>query len=287
MRDYFFLNHPNSEKKVIMKIVLLVGNRPNHKALSVKLSEEFEISGIVIEDRKSPKKTIRDWINKINDGFTFYEIHRSWSSLMKHYNQKFKNWPIADNLIVEQINQTAVIEFIKNKKPDLILVSGTRILKKDLLAEIMPIAKIMNLHTGISPYIKGGPNCTNWCLADDLFHLIGNTVMWINEGIDSGNIIATERTRFNGGETLGEIHLKVMEHAHDLYIRAVQKMEEGYELNAVNQRSIAEGKLFLTKRWTKRKKKSLLRNIKNDRFSKVVHSPHYQNKVNDVNLIKL
>ncbi len=270
-----------------MKIVLLLGNKPNHKALSAKLSKEFEISGIIIEEKKPPKKSIRDWINKIKDRFTFYKIHQSWSSLMKHYHQEFKNWPTADNLIVEQINQAPVIEFIKNKNPDLILVSGTRILKKDLLAEIMPIAKIMNLHTGISPYIKGGPNCTNWCLADDLFHLIGNTVMWINEGIDSGNIIATERTRFNGNETLGEIHLKVMEHAHDLYIRAVQKVEEGHELNSVNQKNIGEGKLFLTKRWTPKKKKALLQNIQNNRFSKVVHSIHYQKKANEINLIEL
>ncbi len=270
-----------------MKIVILVGNKPNHKALTAKLSQEFEISGIVIENRKPVKRKMKDWINGIKDRFTFYKIHASWSSLLKHYNLTFPAWPKVDNLIVEQINEAAVVEFLKKKNPDLILVSGTRILSKDFLSQIMPIAKIMNLHTGISPYIKGGPNCTNWCLADDLFHLIGNTVMWINEGIDSGNIIATERTRFKGDETLNDIHLAVMEHAHDLYIRAVRKVEDGYELNAVKQENIAKGKLFLTKRWNSRKKKSLLRNIRNNRFNQVVQSLHYHEKAKEINLIEL
>lgn len=277
--------YPQIKKQ--MKIILLAGNKANHKALAVKLSDEFEIDGIVIEDRKTKKRTLKDLLKGIKERIDFYKIHRAWSFLMDHYNSCYQDWPEVDQLKIEQINSDEVVEFIQNKKPDLILVSGTRLLRKNLLEKIMPIAKIMNLHTGISPYIKGGPNCTNWCLADDLFHLIGNTIMYINEGIDTGNIIATERTKFDGEETLDEIHLKVMEHAHDLYIRAVRKAEKGHELNAVKQEEIAKGKLFLTRRWNRRKKKSLLRNIENDRFNQVLQSLHYQEKANKIKLINL
>jgi methionyl-tRNA formyltransferase len=270
-----------------MKILLLFGKNPNHQALACKISEEFKIEGIVIEKRKPVKRSLKNRIKAIWDRYTFYQIYSSWLSLMSHYKQIFPEWPDAEKLSTENINDAAILRFIKNKNPDLILVSGTRILSKKFLAEVLPIAKIMNLHTGISPYVKGGPNCTNWCLANNTFHLIGNTIMWINEGIDSGNIITTERTMFEGDETLTEIHFKVMEHAHDLYLRAIRKAEKEPNLTGVNQEYIAEGKLFLSKRWSRRRKKSLLRNIENDRFGRVVQSLHHLEKANALNLIEL
>jgi hypothetical protein len=46
--------------------------------------------------------------------------------------------------------------------------------------------------------------------------------MWLNDGINSGKIISIELTPFSGKENLPEAHIKVMEHAHDLYIRALK-----------------------------------------------------------------
>jgi len=37
-----------------------------------------------------------------------------------------------------------------------------------------------------------------WCLAKNWLHLIGNTVMWIDPGIDSGDLLSTERTPLDG-----------------------------------------------------------------------------------------
>jgi hypothetical protein len=111
-------------------------------------------------------------------------------------------------------------------------------------------ARIMNLHTGISPYVRGAPNCTNWCLAIRRFDLIGNSVMWIDEGIDSGNLIATEQTALTGRETLTELHIKVMDQAHDLLLRAVRLFSEGRPLPNVPQRELGEGRLFLLRHWT-------------------------------------
>src|SRR5690606_12059731 len=92
---------------------------------------------------------------------------------------------------------------------------------KDKLLKIEVSKGIMNLHTGLSPYVKGGPNCTNWCIANNEWHLIGNTIMWINEGIDTGNIITSESLDITQCTSLSEVHKIVMEHAHDLYLRAV------------------------------------------------------------------
>src|SRR5207253_2541544 len=116
---------------------------------------------------------------------------------------------------VRNINDTATREFLQQLRPDLVTVAGTNMVGPTLLAEASEGRGVVNLHTGLSPYVKGGPNCTNWCLAEGTFHLIGNTVMWLDPGIDTGRIIASERTPLAGDEDLAELHWKVMEHAHD------------------------------------------------------------------------
>ena len=85
--------------------------------------------------------------------------------------------------------------------------------------QLLKTLMILNLHTGISPYIKGGPNCTNWCIATKQFEKIGNTIMWLDKGIDTGELLTTENTKFNSTDkSLLKIHMRVMNHAHDLYI---------------------------------------------------------------------
>ena len=129
------------------------------------------------------------------------------------------------------------------------------------MLSIHPGIGILNLHTGLSPYIKGAPNCTNWCIATEQYHLIGNTVMWIDSGIDSGNIATTEFTEFNGNEDLAAIHIKVMEHAHNLYLRAIKKIVNK-ECPNIKQDEIAKGVTYYTKQWELKQKINLVRNVK-------------------------
>jgi len=144
--------------------------------------------------------------------------------------------------------------------PDLIIVSGTRLIKEKMLS-IKPKLGILNLHTGLSPYIKGGPNCTNWCIATKQFHLIGNTIMWIDLGIDTGNIVTTEFTNIDSSDNLLDIHIKVMEHAHSLYLKAIDFLSKG-NMSSVKQSEIAKGKTYYTKDWTLKQKFLLVKNLK-------------------------
>ena len=109
--------------------------------------------------------------------------------------------------------------------------------------------KAMNLHTGISPYIKGGPDCTYWSLFLKEFGLIGNTIMWIDQGIDSGNIITTEPTELSGKESLLQLKIKTIDHGHELYIKAIHRFCNSLILPNIPQSSIKPSRLFLSKQW--------------------------------------
>ncbi len=244
-----------------MKIVLWLGNEANQKALANKINVNFPIDGIVTETKKhKPKITLSKLFEKIIEKIFLPSIGKAWWGMKEYYAHKYQNYPITKLIDVENINSQIAYDFTKEINPDIIIVSGTRLIKDKMLS-LKPSIGIINLHTGFSPYIKGGPNCTNWCIATGQFHLIGNTIMWIDAGIDTGNIITTELTEFSGYESLLETQLKVMEHAHDLYLKAIDRLSKGIYSN-IKQNNICKGKTYYTKQWGLKNNINLIRNLK-------------------------
>ena len=232
-----------------MKIFLLCNSQSNQIALANKIHENFNLDHLIVWKQKKKIPFSKIILNFLSHFFTFFKFRSSWINMLKYYKKKYKDFPIKPSLIVEDINSDECKEIIINFKPELVLVSGTNLLKKELIDLINQSGKIMNLHTGISPYVKGGPNCTNWCLYLKKFHLIGNTVHWIDEGIDSGDIITTDNVVLDGSENLNDLHIKVMESAHQLYIKTINHFFKKKEIIAVNQNNFTDKKLFKTKDW--------------------------------------
>jgi len=244
-----------------MRVVLLIGNAPNHIALSNKVANLYNVVGIVKETRiKKHNFKYKNIIEKIIERIFLSFIIRSWNYLQAYCKQRFPNLPNVQTLSVNNINEGEVYCFVKDKKPDLIIVSGTSIIKDKLLSIYTSIG-ILNLHTGISPYMKGGPNCTNWCIALRKPYLIGNTIMWIDNGIDSGNILTTEFTKLNGDENLKQIHIKVMEHAHELFLESIRYVADGGR-QSIKQAYISKGCIFYNNQWKLKQKVILVKNLK-------------------------
>jgi len=241
-----------------MKIIAVFREEPLQRALAAKIHETVPLTRVARVQLKP--KDRRNLLRSLTAVTIARGFRHAWSALYRHYDETFPDWPVPSS-VHDSANSASLVALIESEKPDLVLVSGTDLLRKSTLERFG--TKVMNLHTGISPYIRGGPNCTNWALALAEFDLIGNTVMWIDLGIDTGAIIASERTPLTGQETLAQLHLKVMDHAHDLYRRAVQAFAAGRELPAVPQATIAKGRMFLTREWNSA---AMIRAILNHRF---------------------
>jgi|AntAceMinimDraft_14_1070370.scaffolds.fasta_scaffold09166_5 methionyl-tRNA formyltransferase len=251
-----------------MNLLLWIGNEPNQKALANKLAKEFNVVGIVTESRPFKRKiTFKKIFNSLYEKIFLPEINKSWWGMKNYYELEYSNYPNVKHIDVENINSEEAYNFSKNLNPDLIIVSGTRLVKKKMLS-INSEKGILNLHTGLSPYIKGGPNCTNWCIATKQFHLVGNTIMWIDEGIDSGNIVTTEFTEVNWGKSLLDVHIKVMEHAHQLYVKSIKYIEQGNNSN-IKQSNISIGKTYYSKEWKLKNKINLIRNFREAQKNKI------------------
>src|SRR5207342_2259683 len=89
------------------------------------------------------------------------------------------------------ISGREVARQLADVKPEAIVVSGTRLVRPPVL-ELHPPLGMLNLHTGLSPYYRGGP-CTFWSLYNEEPEYAGVTVHHLTPGIDSGDIILSAR----------------------------------------------------------------------------------------------
>jgi len=269
-----------------MRIVLLTSAQANQVALANKIADEFDLVGIVVEKRKinkAKKYTFKNIISKVAHRILFRKVIQSWWNMLAFYNEKYAAFPAKKMLEVSNINDDEVKDFIINCKADVVMVSGTAMVRKNILLVPLPVGMI-NLHTGLSPYIKGGPNCTNWCIATNQFHLIGNTIMWIDAGIDSGDILTTATVQFTGKETLTAVHIKVMEEAHALYIKALHAIKNN-TAKRIKQDSIIKGTTYYTKDWNFKTNKNLLKNLKH--FNEQINSDLYKDKLGEIIIISV
>ena len=252
-----------------MRVVVLTNPQSNQNALVSKLARHVEIVAVVHSrniPRKRPaaSKRFRTFLNKLAVHTWGRELLEAWNEMLKRYETEYDTFRAAHVHAVDNVNDETTFRIVEENKPDLVVVSGTNIVGRRLIEHSQNYGGIVNLHTGTSPYVKGGPNCTNWCLAKGWFHLIGNTVMWLDAGVDSGDLIATELTPLVGTESLSELHWKVMEHAHDMYIGAVARFNKGRPMPRIAQREIGEGTEFRSAEWTGKEMRSALRNFRSD-----------------------
>jgi folate-dependent phosphoribosylglycinamide formyltransferase PurN len=108
----------------------------------------------------------------------------------------------VDMIEVEDINCEEVGKFAAARAPDLVVVSGTPILKKGTIKAIN--GKIINLHPGMAPEYRGRYGAF-WPIYNREPELVGVTVHFLDEGIDTGRILLQQRINYDPADTLKTI----------------------------------------------------------------------------------
>jgi folate-dependent phosphoribosylglycinamide formyltransferase PurN len=93
----------------------------------------------------------------------------------------------AEVIYVRSANDHEVVELLRRSKPQLVLVSGTRVLSASILSAVG--CPFINVHAGITPRYRG-VHGGYWALAMGDPNGCGVTVHFLDEGIDTGAILA-------------------------------------------------------------------------------------------------
>ena len=223
-----------------------------------RLNESFSVCGIVkhrnnanhptltkrIVQHKNPVNFIRHVLTRLR--LRKHENHAApvIKKLFKTDNQACEDQNSIAKIYSDDINHPEVVNFIKAQRPDLICVNGTNLLRQPIL-EIISTIKfgIINLHTGLSPYSRGG-NCNLYMLLEHKPELVGITVHHIDQGIDSGDIIISCRPLFERDDNYEIIDAKCFHMGIEAMVHACGQLFKGQSMRI---KQWQKGQLFLNR----------------------------------------
>lgn len=136
-------------------------------------------------------------------------------------------------LLRKEANLLHVYDIVKGFMPDLMLCFGASIIREPLLT-LLPPGNFVNLHLGISPFYRGaGTNF--WPFVNNELEYVGATLLHIDAGIDTGDIIAHVRPEYVKGDTVHTVGCKVIRESIVALNKIINLKSQGKALNRVKQ----------------------------------------------------
>ena len=124
----------------------------------------------------------------------------------------------------EDINSTESIEKIQGIDPDVIVVVAYgQILKEEILN--CPTHKCINVHASLLPKYRGAAPL-NWVVIKGECKT-GTTIMEMDRGLDSGDMLSTCEMTIDEDMTAGDVHDQMMHEGSDLLIETLKNIESG------------------------------------------------------------
>ncbi len=237
-----------------LRVVVATGDAVPQRHLAWRLANEFDVVGIVVYAPRQRQGRLTDRLRRyLNPADAFRYLHtrkkiatyeQQASELYgRLFPEQTRQWPDSIPFLrVEDINSAKAVDFVRRCTPDILCVNGTNLLREPMLSLTSELRYgIVNLHTGLSPYSRGG-NCNLFMLLEGKPELVGITVHYIDPGIDSGDIIITARAPIEPADTYEMIEAKNFRLGIDLMLVAVHQLAEG---RAARVPQWEKGKLFL------------------------------------------
>jgi methionyl-tRNA formyltransferase len=134
----------------------------------------------------------------------------------------------------EDVNSSTTLSQIRYQKPDLmVVVAYGQILKKPILE--LPEMGCWNVHGSLLPKYRGASPIA--AAIRDRQKRTGVTIMQMNEGLDTGDMLGKIATRIRPTETTGLLHDRLAGKAAPLLLELLEKAKKG-KLRSTRQNSV-------------------------------------------------
>jgi len=138
----------------------------------------------------------------------------------------------------EKVRDVSFLETFYQLKPDMVVVVAFgQILPKEIIDH--PPLQCLNIHPSLLPKYRGAAPL-NWQIINGETKT-GVTIMLMDEGMDSGDILTQEETQLGVMETYGELHDRLAKLGATLLIKTIEQVVDG---TAQRQSQDASGVTF-------------------------------------------
>jgi hypothetical protein len=126
---------------------------------------------------------------------------------------------------VDTLNSPDAVKTVSRLEPDVLIQLNAGILKRQIF-EIPPLGTL-NLHPGIAPLIKG-VHSIHWALWEQKPEWIGATLLYIDEGIDTGPVLAYAPVDLRSpGERFPSLFVRATEHGVQCLVDSLYHIARG------------------------------------------------------------
>lgn len=124
----------------------------------------------------------------------------------------------------EKVREEAAVERLRRENADIFVVAAFgQLLPKTILE--MPRFGCINIHGSLLPAYRGAAP-VQWAVLDGQKEA-GDTIMQMNEGLDTGDILMQESIPLSADETAGSLYDKLSSMGGPLLLRALDAIEAG------------------------------------------------------------
>jgi len=123
----------------------------------------------------------------------------------------------------EKLKDVQFIETLKNLRADVFVVVAFRMLPEVVWR--MPSKGTINLHASLLPEYRGAAPI-NWAIINGETQT-GVTTFFINEKIDEGNILLSEKVEITRDDNAGTLHDKLLNVGKSIVLRTLKEIENG------------------------------------------------------------
>ncbi len=120
---------------------------------------------------------------------------------------------------IGSVNAQACRTALRELSPDVVVVYGTRIIKRETLQCVA--APFINYHAGVNPKYRG-QNGAYWARSQGDPAHAGVTVHLVDEGVDTGDVLYQAATDFSPEDNIATYQHRQMATALPLMIRAIE-----------------------------------------------------------------
>ena len=243
-----------------IRIVVLVGSSvPNLNTLATLVESDLNIVGAIITNQKQHgvnTKFLKAAFKKQGYFKVFSQIMQQvvYKSLNNRKDKKILKRLFNEkkiNSIIEQFDENILysnsydsedsLEWIKRKKPDLILIHTPYWVSKKVRDLVN--GRVIGGHPGLTQYHRG-THSPFWAIYNNDQEKLGYSIFWVDSGVDSGDIIHQGEIKANKEDSYITLSWKGMKLIVENIISILSNVSDVSEISSQKNNNLSQETIF-------------------------------------------